>query len=81
MWFRGRAEGKPEEFTETHYERAYGETEVKRWLQEAGFSYARSYEAYTLSPVGARAERMFFVAQTETHPLPPCLAGEGEEKG
>jgi hypothetical protein len=67
-----------EEFTETHYERAYEEREVRAWLQEAGFSYVRSYDAYTLYPVGPRAERMFFVTQTEPHPLPPPLAEQGE---
>lgn len=63
MWFRWRVAGQPVEFTETHYERAYEEPEVRAWLQEAGFSYVRSYDAYTLYPVGPMAERMFFVAE------------------
>ncbi len=59
MWFRCRGE----EFTEIHYERAYEEPEVRAWLKQSGFSYVRSYDAYTLYPVGPMAERMFFVAE------------------
>ncbi len=58
-----REPGAVREFTETHYERAYEEREVQEWLGEAGFSYVRSYDAYTLYPVGPLAERMYFVAQ------------------
>ncbi len=63
MWFRCRGPAGEEEFTETHYERAYEEAEVKEWLHEAGFAYVQSYDAYTLYPVGAMAERMFLVGQ------------------
>lgn len=63
MWFRWRGEGGPREFQETHYERAYEEEEVRRWLQQAGFAMVRSYDAYTLYPVRPTSERMFFLAQ------------------
>ena len=78
MWFKARGDasresrvaserrgGGAEEFTETHYERAYEEGEVKTWLKEAGFEVVRSYDAYTLFPVGPLAERMFFVGERE----------------
>jgi SAM-dependent methyltransferase len=63
MWFRWRGEGEPREFVETHYQRAYEEAEVARWLREAGFARVDSYEAYSLRPVGTMTDRMFFVAQ------------------
>ena len=63
MWFRVRGESGPVEFTETHYERAYPESEIKTWLRAAGFSFVRAYDAYTLFPVSPLAERMFFIAQ------------------
>jgi len=63
MWFRWRGEGEPREFTETHYQRAYEEAEIAAWLREAGFARVDSYEAYSLRPVGALTDRMFFVAQ------------------
>lgn len=59
MWFRCRGE----QFTEIHYERAYEEPEVRAWLQDAGFAFVRSYDAYTLYPVGPMAERIFFLAE------------------
>ena len=66
MWFRWKGSGGPLEFEETHYQRAYQETEVRDWLQAAGFSRVDSYEAYSLRPVTELTDRMYFVAQKET---------------
>jgi SAM-dependent methyltransferase len=63
MWFLWRGAGGPQEFEEVHYERAYEQQQVLTWLNEAGFATVRSYDAYTLNPVGPLSERMFFVAQ------------------
>lgn len=63
MWFRWQGAGGPVEFEETHYQRAYEESEVRSWLGEAGFAEVQSYDAYTLHPVRPLSDRMFFVAQ------------------
>jgi len=63
MWFQWRGDGEPVEFTETHYERAYDQSQVRQMLQQAGFHSTEVYNAYTFCPPTRRSNRIFCVAQ------------------
>ena len=63
MWFRWQGGGEPQEFQETHYQRAYEEPEIVAWLTEAGFTRVESFEAYTFRSVTPLTDRMYLIAQ------------------
>ncbi len=62
MWFRWEDPGGPREFEETHYERAYSESEIKQMLADAGFSEITAYNGYSFKPPTAHSDRVFYVA-------------------
>ncbi len=62
MWFRWEGPGGPYEFNETHYERAYSESEIKQMLTEAGFTEITAYNGYTFNSTTAHSDRVFYVA-------------------
>lgn len=48
-------------YTETHFQRAYTLTEIKRAAEEAGMIWVNAYEAFTEEPVGEDSERMYVI--------------------
>ncbi len=66
MWFQWRGGPQPVEFTETHYERAYDEDEVRQMLAAAGFDEVAMYNAYTMQPPTHRSNRVYYVAEKPT---------------
>lgn len=65
MRFKWWGSGKPVEFTEIHYERAYEEKEVRQMLGAAGFASVMAYNAYTFSPPTRSSNRVYYVAHKE----------------
>lgn len=57
FWRDGR------EFTETHYQRAYGDEEIRSMLARAGFVDVRAYHSYTLDPPRAKSDRLHYVCR------------------
>jgi SAM-dependent methyltransferase len=49
-------------FTETHWQRAYGDAEIRAYLEDAGLGNVCSYEAYTFRPSTPSTDRAFYVA-------------------
>lgn len=49
-------------FTETHYQRAHSDEEVRDWLARAGFEKVRVFESYTLEPPRKRSDRVHYAA-------------------
>jgi len=62
MWFGWYGEGRPLEFTETHYQRAYDEQQVRSMLAAAGFWQVTAYSAYTFTPPTRWSDRIYYVA-------------------
>ena len=52
-----------ERFEETHYQRAYSISAVKKLLKKAGFINIRAYKALTCDAPDAKTERVYFVAE------------------
>ncbi len=50
------------EFRETHVQYGYSEEQVREMLSDAGFVRIETFRAYTLKPVTAATDRIFFVA-------------------
>lgn len=63
MEFKVKEGGKPREFREVHVQRAYTVEEVNAKLRNAGLDVLEVYDAYTLNPVRAKSDRIFWVAQ------------------
>ena len=60
-----------EQFTATHYQRAYTDAEIRSFLFMAGFRNVTSYRAYTTEPPTPQSDRVFYVAQAgEARPAP-----------
>jgi len=55
--------GQVAAFTETHWQRAYSDAEVRGALCDAGLGDVHSYEAYRFSPPTPGTDRVFYVAQ------------------
>ena len=62
IYYESEGSGEPVEFTETHYERAYDENEVRQMLSAAGFQSVTVYNAYTFTPPTPTSDRMYWVA-------------------
>jgi ubiquinone/menaquinone biosynthesis C-methylase UbiE len=62
-FFLRSKEGVDEEFRELHEQFAYEEDELRIMLMRAGFINISTYHAYTLRPVKATTDRIFFIAQ------------------
>ena len=65
MLYYYNGEGGPENFRETHYQRAYDNDEVLAMLHAAGFPRIKAYSAYTFQPVTPRSDRAYYVAAKE----------------
>lgn len=63
MKFRWRGPGEEVEFSETHYERAYEEDEVREMLASAGMETLHVFDAYTFHDPGVFSNRVFYVAR------------------
>ncbi|MGD9498335.1 MAG: methyltransferase domain-containing protein [Armatimonadota bacterium] len=63
MHFRWRGTGAPVEFSETHYERAYEDTEVREMLAAAGMETLHVWDAYSFRSPGSFSNRVFYVAR------------------
>lgn len=57
FWREGR------EFTETHYQRAYGDEEIRSMLALAGFVDVRAFHSYTLDPPRERSDRVHYLCR------------------
>jgi SAM-dependent methyltransferase len=62
MWFRWRGEGERVEFREIHYERAYGDAEVREMLEAAGLETLAVYDAYSFRAPSRLSNRAYYVA-------------------
>lgn len=56
-------DGADREFSETHIQYGYEESELRDALCDAGFADIRTYHAYTTAPVQPGTDRIFFVAR------------------
>lgn len=63
MRFRWRGPGERVQFSETHYERAYEEQEVREMLAAAGLETRHIYDAYTFRSPGSFSNRVYYVAR------------------
>lgn len=63
MHFQWRGPGERVQFSETHYERAYEEDEVRGMLTAAGMATLQVYDAYSFRRPGVFANRVFYVAR------------------
>ena len=63
MHFQWRGPGERVQFSETHYERAYEEDEVREMLAAAGMETVQVYDAYSFRRPGVFANRVFYVAR------------------
>ncbi len=63
MHFTWRGSGEQMQFSETHYERAYEDDEVRAMLAAAGMETLHVYDAYSFRRPGAFANRVFYVAR------------------
>jgi ubiquinone/menaquinone biosynthesis C-methylase UbiE len=59
-FFLREANGVDSEFRETHVQFAYREDELRAMLGDAGFDRIESFHAYSLRPVHATTDRIFF---------------------
>ena len=50
-------------YTETHYQKAYDLTAVRRALKEAGMEFAAAYDAFTKEPPKKDSERIYVIAR------------------
>ena len=50
-------------YTETHYQKAYDLTTVRRALKEAGMEFAAAYDAFTKEPPKKDTERIYVIAR------------------
>ncbi|MEA3402650.1 MAG: methyltransferase domain-containing protein [Armatimonadota bacterium] len=63
MSFRWRGPGEQVRFSETHYERAYDEDEVREMLARAGLETMHVFDAYTFRRPGSFSNRVYYVAR------------------
>lgn len=63
--FIRREDGLYQKYTETHYQRAYELSEVKKALLEAGMEFVAAYDAFTKEPVKENSERIYIVAREQ----------------
>ena len=50
-------------FEETHFQRCYELSMIRRLLEEAGLEFVAMYDAYTKEPVSEESEKVLFVAR------------------
>lgn len=63
MKFRWRGPGEKVEFSETHYERAWEDEQVREMLARAGMETRHVFNAYTLREPGSFSNRVYYVAR------------------
>jgi len=63
MRFRWRGPGERVEFTETHYERAYEQEEVREMLAHAGMETLHIFDAYSFREPGVFSNRVYYVTR------------------
>lgn len=63
--FIRREDGLYQKYTETHYQRAYDLSEVKKALSEAGMEFVAAYDAFTKEPVKENSERIYIIAREQ----------------
>ena len=56
-------DGRFQRFTETHYQKCYDFTTIRRLLEEAGLEFVAMYDAYTKEPVSEESEKVLFIAR------------------
>ncbi len=56
-------DGRFRKYEETHYQRAYELSEVKRMIEEAGMEFVSCYDAFTRQPPRADSERVYFIVR------------------
>ena len=61
-FFNREKNGIDSEVRETHLQRAYSEEDIREMMNAAGFVNIVTYNAYSLTPVSERTDRMFVVA-------------------
>ena len=61
LFIREGKSGLYRRYTETHYQRAYGLTEVREAAEAAGLSFVAAYDAFTREPVRPDSERMYVI--------------------
>lgn len=52
-----------EEFREVHIQRAYSDEEVREMLRKAGFVKIHAFNAYTLSPIRPKSDRVHYACR------------------
>ncbi len=63
MKFRWRGPGEKVQFTETHYERAWSEDEIREMVARAGMEILRVYDAYTFREPRMLSNRIYYVVR------------------
>lgn len=64
LFIRDQEEGDLyRKFEETHYQRAYRLSEVRRAVEEAGMEFLTSYDAGTREPVREDSQRIYIIAR------------------
>ena len=63
MKFRWRGPGEKVEFTETHYERAWAEDEVREMLAAGAMETLHVFDAYTFRQPVSSSNRVYYVAR------------------
>ncbi len=61
LFIREGKDGLYRRYTETHFQRAYRLSEVKRAAEAAGLSFVAAYDAFTREPVRPDSERMYVI--------------------
>ncbi len=56
-------DGRYRKYEETHYQRAYGLSTIRRLLEEAGMEFVAAYDACSRSPVRSDSERIHVIAR------------------
>lgn len=57
------ADGRFQRFEETHFQKCYALSTIRRLLEEAGLEFVAMYDAYTKEPVSEESEKVLFVAR------------------
>lgn len=63
LFLREKESGYYRKFEELHYQRAYGLSEVRELLAEAGMEFVAAYDAFTKEPPREDSERIYVVAK------------------
>ena len=62
--FYRREDGSYGRVSETHYERGYAMSEIKKVAEQCGFLVEGVYDEFSFNPVHQKSERIFFVIRS-----------------